>query len=323
MLEAFGVREADEEIYRLLLRHPPLTRDELAARTGRTVSDLGPVLARLEELGLVEPLPGRPVRLAAARPDAAVEMLATRWQERVTSARATARALLAELPVDARHRPEDQVEILFGRDAVAARFDRLQRAARHELLVLDRPPYAQEPAEPNGPELEMLARGVRVRGLYAPEALEVPGAFETFRQTAAAGEEARVHVDVPLKLAIADRTTAILPFSGDERETVDSAFVIHAGNLLDALVRLFELLWDGAIPVQGHELPDDAGLDRQLLTLLAAGLKDEAAARRLGVSVRTLNRRVSELMQRLGARTRFQAGLQAARHLDDDPEPNP
>lgn len=323
MLEAFGVREADEEIYRLLLRHPPLTHNELAVRTGLSAAELRPVLARLEELGLVNLLPGRPVRLAAARPDAAVEMLATRWQERVTSARVTARALLAELPVDRRHRPEEQVEILFGRDAVAARFDRLQRAARHEVLVLDRPPYAQEPAEPNRSELEMLARGVRVRGLYAPEALEVPGAVETFRQTAAAGEEARVHVDVPLKLAIADRTTAILPFSGDEREMVDSAFVIHAGNLLDALVRLFELLWDGAIPIPDPEIPGEADLDRRLLTLLAAGLKDEAAARQLGVSVRTLNRRVSDLMRRLGARTRFQAGLQAARHLGGGPAPGP
>ena len=322
MLEAFGVREADEGIYRLLLRHPPLTRAELAARTGLAAADLGSALARLEELGLVNLLPGSPVRLAAARPDAAVEMLATRWQERVTGAHAAARALLAELPVDRRHRPEDQVEILFGRDAVAARFDRLQRAARHEVLVLDRPPYAQEPAEPNRAELDMLARGVRVRGLYAPEALEIPGAIETFGQTMAAGEEARIHVDIPLKLAIADATTAILPFSGDEREMVDSAFVIHAGNLLDALVRLFELLWASAIPVPGQpaavtEVPD--GLDRQLLALLAAGLKDEAAARQLGVSVRTLNRRVRDLMERLGARTRFQAGLQAARYLNDEP----
>ncbi|WP_026411322.1 helix-turn-helix domain-containing protein [Actinomadura oligospora] len=319
MLEAFGVAKADEGIYRLLLRHSSLTRDELAARAGVDAAELDPALARLEEIGLVNPLPGLPVRFAAARPDAAVEMLATRWQERVTSARATARALLAELPVDARHRPEDQVEILFGRDSVAARFDRLQRAAWHEVLVLDRPPYAQEPAEPNQAELEMLARGVRVRGLYAPEALEVPGAFETFAQTIAAGEEARVHVGIPLKLAIADGTTAILPFSSDEREMVDSAFVIHAGNLLDALVRLFELLWASAIPIPGQNLPVEKDLDRQLITLMAAGLKDDAAARQLGISVRTLNRRVSELMQRLGARTRFQAGLQAARDLDQAP----
>ncbi|MFD1936887.1 hypothetical protein ACFSKW_35995 [Nonomuraea mangrovi] len=47
--------------------------------------------------------------------------------------------------------------------------------------------------------------------------------------------------------------------------------------------------------------------------MLAAGLKDEAVVRRLGVSLRTVHRRVSELTDRLGARTRFQAGLLAAR----------
>src|SRR4051812_28811342 len=102
MLEAFGVREIDEDVYRLLLRHPPLTREGLAARSGLPAGELGAVLARLEDLGLINLLPGRPVRLAAARPDMAVELLATRWQERVTSARAAARTLLAELPVDRR-----------------------------------------------------------------------------------------------------------------------------------------------------------------------------------------------------------------------------
>jgi DNA-binding NarL/FixJ family response regulator len=47
--------------------------------------------------------------------------------------------------------------------------------------------------------------------------------------------------------------------------------------------------------------------------LLAAGLKDEAIARQLGVSLRTIHRRTGDLLDRLGARTRFQAGMQAAR----------
>ena len=51
-----------------------------------------------------------------------------------------------------------------------------------------------------------------------------------------------------------------------------------------------------------------------VLNLLAAGLTDDAMARHLGVSVRTVQRRVREICARLGARTRFQAGLQARRH---------
>ncbi|MFW6692779.1 LuxR C-terminal-related transcriptional regulator [Streptomyces sp. MAR4 CNX-425] len=337
MFEPFGVLASDEALYRLLLRHPPLDAAQLAAAAGRPVAGIAPAVDRLTELGLLTLLPGAPVRLVATRPDAAVDQLAARWQDRVAGARTAAAALLAELPVDRRHRPEDQVEILFGRGSVAARFDRLQRSVERELLVLDRPPYAQEPAEPNRAELEILARGVRVRGLYAPEALAVPGAYDVFEAVVAAGEEARVHTDVPLKLAVADASTAILPFSREAHEMVDSAFVIHEGALLEALVRLFELLWTTAVPVPvprraagagetseaeadgaadataAAESDAEAEAERQLLTLLAAGLKDEAVARRLGVSSRTLNRRVSALMRRLGARTRFQAGLQAAR----------
>jgi DNA-binding NarL/FixJ family response regulator len=54
--------------------------------------------------------------------------------------------------------------------------------------------------------------------------------------------------------------------------------------------------------------------DRNLLTLLAAGAKDETIARQLGVSPRTVTRRVGELLDQLGARTRFHAGVLAERH---------
>jgi len=50
-----------------------------------------------------------------------------------------------------------------------------------------------------------------------------------------------------------------------------------------------------------------------LLTLLASGRTDEAAARQIGVSVRHLRRRVARLMDLLGASSRFEAGAEAAR----------
>lgn len=52
---------------------------------------------------------------------------------------------------------------------------------------------------------------------------------------------------------------------------------------------------------------------RQLLTLLASGLKDDAIARQLGLSTRTMRRRIRTLLDELSAANRFQAGVQAAR----------
>jgi DNA-binding NarL/FixJ family response regulator len=57
--------------------------------------------------------------------------------------------------------------------------------------------------------------------------------------------------------------------------------------------------------------PDD--LRRFLLEALGSGAQDEQIARRLGLSLRTVRRRVAELMEELGAQSRFQAGVEAAR----------
>lgn len=60
---------------------------------------------------------------------------------------------------------------------------------------------------------------------------------------------------------------------------------------------------------------DEHGLsaqEQQLLKLLASGLTDEAAGKRLGVSLRTVRRHMAALMERLNATSRFEAGLKAA-----------
>ena len=46
---------------------------------------------------------------------------------------------------------------------------------------------------------------------------------------------------------------------------------------------------------------------------LAAGAKDEQIARTLGISLRTVRRRVADLLIELGVDTRFQAGVEAVR----------
>ena len=82
---------------------------------------------------------------------------------------------------------------------------------------------------------------------------------------------------------------------------------------------LFETLWRLSVPLHRPEpelgsRPDQPVLrDRQVLLMLAGGATDETIARQLGVSSRTVERRVRALLDRLGAETRFQAGAQAAR----------
>ena len=98
-----------------------------------------------------------------------------------------------------------------------------------------------------------------------------------------------------------------------------NAYLVHPSSLLDALSELFEATWDRGVPLNhpsspdGGEAGDLTGRDRDLLGLLAAGSTDQSIARTFGWSARTVHRHVHRLMALVGAETRFQAGLQAAR----------
>lgn len=310
MLESIGVLPDDEAVYRELLRRTQADATELAATLGRTRPKVERSLGNLEEIGLVSRLPGRPVRMRAARPDVAIDVLVSRRQEELARTQLAARDLLTEMPVEERHRPEDIVEVIVGREAIAARFEQLLTGTREELLVLDRPPYVSDAQRSDTSVRELLRDEVTVRGIYAPEALDLPGALEEAQDASRAGERSRVHANLPMKLAIGDRRLAILPVGADL--AIDAALCIRPSALLDALTRLFDLLWAQATPIVA---PDSGGQfsDRELAALLASGAKDDVVARHLGTSTRTLSRRIAELMEHLHVRTRFQAGVQAVR----------
>jgi predicted transcriptional regulator len=318
LLEGLGIAIGEETAYRALLRHGPATLSELAAETGSSPAAIRRMLPRLEDLGLVSRLAGRPLRVVATAPDVAVDLLVARRQEELSHSRAAAALLASEVAERDGPRPEEVLEVVTGRDAVARRYLQLERTATRELLVLVHPPYAVDVGDDheNRPPADR-GRPPVVRGIYSPQAFERPGMLAHTRRAIADGEHARLG-QVPVKLAVADARTAMLPLVSDQDRAVESALVVHPSALLDALVGLFETLWKAAVPLrlstdglepEARPQPSDA----EVLALLAAGMKDEAIARQLGLSPRTVQRRVQVLCERLGATTRFHAGFLAAR----------
>jgi sugar-specific transcriptional regulator TrmB len=308
VLESLGVGAEDEELYLLMIREPDLAPGALAARLGHSRAALSAGLHRLEGIGLVTRISRDPVHWRPARPDVAIDVLVARRRAELDRVTEVSREWLAEMSVPQALQPERLVEIVVGQEAIAARFAQLVQGTEAELMVLDRPPYASSSEETERSVRGLLGTGVQVRGIYSYDSLQLPGAVEGAHSALDAGERSRIHPDVPMKLAIGDRRQALLPLSVDQ--VIDSALFVHGSALLDALVRMFDLLWEQALPIVPHDGDD---LDARLVTMLTAGMKDEAIARRLGLSTRTVGRRVASLMERLGARTRFQAGAQAER----------
>ncbi|WP_238161865.1 helix-turn-helix transcriptional regulator [Kribbella antibiotica] len=166
--------------------------------------------------------------------------------------------------------------------------------------------------------LEAMERGVRGRGLYGVSVLEDFEGLAAVHQCIAAGEQARVFAQVPLNLMVFDDKRAFITVPG-QKGARRSAIVVHESGLLDCLVSLFEVFWQMGVPLSAESQVVDAleggpgPGEQQLLSYLAAGLTDEAIARDLGVSARTVGRRIARLEEVLGAHSRFQLAVQASR----------
>ena len=108
-------------------------------------------------------------------------------------------------------------------------------------------------------------------------------------------------------------STAVVPLDPDNPR--QGAVLLHSPGVIAALHALFEQVWEQAKPLGEVAHRDSRGLsdqERQLLRLLAGGLTDERAAQRLGVSLRTIRRMMSDLMTRMDSRSRFQAGIKVS-----------
>lgn len=154
--------------------------------------------------------------------------------------------------------------------------------------------------------------------VYDRAAIETPDAPDFIKEAVARGERSRIFTPVPVKLVIADDRLALLQLSTDEPGT-PGVLLLHPSPLLQALTTLFEMIWERAIPYRpvGEEPTEPhtslSTGERTVLSMLAAGLKDEAIARQSGVALSTIARRVRRILRKLGAETRFQAGIQANR----------
>jgi sugar-specific transcriptional regulator TrmB len=209
MLETVGVMPQEEQTYRALLAASGCTVSELAQRLGRDELDVTAAVGRLEELGLLTRTSDQPARLLPARPDVAIDALVAVRRAELDRVRAEARVMLSELRAQEQHRPENLVEVIVGQEAIAARFAQLLNGTEKQLLVLDRPPYAAEVVESDTTVRGLLRKGVVVRGIYSPDSLDVPGGVDEAYSAADAGETSRVHPQVPMKLAVFDRTAAL------------------------------------------------------------------------------------------------------------------
>ncbi|MEV0916501.1 helix-turn-helix transcriptional regulator [Streptomyces sp. NPDC049967] len=320
--QALGLGTDELRVYEALLDVPEhASRTALAQSLGLSVRRVTHALGRLAEHSFTHPARGTAGLPLAVAPSTALRNLIHLRQAELLHKSAELEELTgsvdriaAQLLSSVNTPRATGIETVQGGAAIAARVTSLLVSATEEVALLDRPPYAA--SQPDGMPTpldvaEPVRRGVRVRVAVDREGLSFQGRARGLGDLAVQGVQIRVGTDLPTKLITVDRRVTLLPPT-DAADPTASALVVSDALLSNALVPLFESVWERAVPIGSvtHDRITDE--DRELLTMLASGLKDEAMARRLDIHVHTVRRRITRLMQALNAETRFQAGVQAA-----------
>lgn len=319
MLEALGFSPLEEHVYDLLVTHGRMSQADVVTASAEPARPVRQALDTLVSKGLLRRLAGPDHEYVVAPPEHALEVLIA---ER-TNALQLVRARSAELAERVRKvtqdvDPTELIEIVSGEGSARQLFLQVMRSAKEELAVFDAPPYATEPSEGMKEQSARMSTGsLRLRTVFDSSLLEDPVHVRRILAGVEAGEEARV-APVPLKLALIDREWGMLPLLHADGRTPEAVVIVRRSVLLDSMRALFESVWQQAVEVrpQGAEELELQGTDeaelRQLAHLLGTGMTDIAIAHHLGLSERTIRRRIKDLMDELRVDSRFAAGVRAA-----------
>ena len=346
MLDLLGLDGVALAAYRLWLRDERLSLEQVGVELGQPVRTVRRARDRLVELSLLLASHDRPGEVVAVHPQVPLEHLLRaqheqliRRHEKLLGARSQVGALVEDFlggtytgvgagagpsSGSGNGRADRDVERLDTVDAVRARLLTLTSTAEREVLTLSsragRPGELAEELLPV--ELRALRRGVAMRKVL-PRPSGFDGSVTGYNRTAAAyGVELRTTDDPGVDLTVVDgRISVVVPTATTTRGGGGFGLAVRAPALTSLALTLFDQVWKLSEPLRAPAEGTDAvaagpdtvsELERSLLRLLSLGAKDEAAARHLGVSVRTVRRMVADLMRRLDARSRFQAGILAA-----------
>lgn len=322
-MDLLGLYALADKVYTELLVNPATSIDEMAARLGLDSGQVREALDLLSELAVVHP-PGRDAgELRAVDPRIGFEVLHSRQQaelaaaqSKVDESRAVAEQIISEYSSAQPDGGLAGVRQLVGVNEVRTQLTLLTEQVREEVLTFapGGPPTEENMRASRPLNARLLARGIRMHTIYLDSIRNSAAALEYANWLVGQGAEVRVMPTLPARMIIIDRTTAVV--SADEVDSSRGATMLTGSGVLSALCALFDNLWKVADHLGDpppRENDDLTPAEAAALNMLAAGMTDDAVAKRLGVSTRTARRIASTLMEHLGARSRFQAGALAER----------
>ncbi len=314
-------------LYDALIRAEGGSVASLAAAVSRPVDEVASLLAALVEAGLAWVDGGSPPTYRRVDRTTGLKAMHSRRRAELASINERLELDLGVLDVlisraESAGGWSPQIDRESDLASIRTRLAELHSTASVELLAFDdgRPSRARKALREEAYEQsatldrEWLARGGTMRTIFT-EAVQYDALAWAFtHRPIDEGGLVRLSPALPMQLLIIDRKTAVVQV--DPLDSSAGALFIGEPGIVSALVDLFEIYWMHSSELdapQGKDVERLTAQQRAVLGLLELGHKDESIARALGVSLRTASRVIAETLDLLGAESRFQAGVLAAK----------
>lgn len=304
-------------VYEYALQCAPenaFSANSISANTGLPLTDVNDSVRELLAFGLLRGGSGDELRAVA--PEEAVASVVGPLDRDIRTRRAFAEqareSIMGFLPVFqssqfSRER-ESKFEVFEDPSQVHAVIADLAARSRTEILTAQpgggRAEDSFKEAAPR--DREALGRGVRMRVLYQHTARFSPGTSSYIGRMMELGAQVRTLDDFS-RLLVFDAETAVISLPANPLGVV----VIREPHVVAFIVETYERMWLTADPcavAPGARAETACDVRQAIVRLLVEGLTDASIAMRLGMSVRTCRRHIADLMEELGAQSRFQAG---------------
>jgi sugar-specific transcriptional regulator TrmB len=248
LLTELGLTVNEARVYLALLRFESPTAAEAASAAGVPRPKVYEALQALEGRGFSKSIGGRVRRFIPVEPETALRgWLSHREHERAEMSERdqirvdTLGRLLPAPTSEAGAQVADFIEAISGQVPTAGALDDLVSRTTRTLEIMLQPPFVQPRPRWNVMEVEALGRGVQVRAIYTPQALEDPRRFEDIVRH---GGQVRMLAQLPMKLMVRDQEEALISLrdAGTGAQSVTTVAVRHP-DLVAPLATLFEQQW--------------------------------------------------------------------------------
>ena len=263
-LTSLGLSENEAKTYLTLLAKSSMTVGEIAQVSGVPRPKLYEILTKLIVKGLCTEKIGKVKRYRVVDPNIVKEKLIGDYQAQLEQKKIIAQSFsnaVYSIYQQNMNKTDslEYIEVLKDIGQIRKKWFTLQKNAKKEILVFNKPPYTISLADSVNYELDVLNKKVKDKSIYEYNDImysEKEG-IKIISSLISAGEEARIVKELPMKLAIIDENITMLALNDPiSLKPSITTIVINHPSFAMAQKYVFESIWEKAMPFEEFKIKE-------------------------------------------------------------------